>query len=106
MPKLTFIDYEGVERAVSAEVGLTLMEVARNNDIPGIAAECGGMCACATCHVFIDKNFLERVGPVTEAEEPMLEFVDDAGPNSRLSCQIEVTEDLDGMRVVTPESQG
>ncbi len=106
MPKLTFIDYEGVERAVSAEVGLTLMEVARNNDIPGIAAECGGMCACATCHVFIDKDFLERVGPVTEAEEPMLEFVDDAGPHSRLACQIEVTEDLDGMRVITPESQG
>ncbi len=105
MPNVTFIDHEGVERTVAAENGQSLMEAARNNDIPGIDADCGGVCACATCHVYVDKDFLGKLNALTDSEEPMLEFVDDMKSNSRLSCQIEITDALDGLRVRTPESQ-
>lgn len=105
MPNITFVDHEGVARTIAAEVGYSLMEVARMNDIPGIDADCGGVCACATCHVYVSETFLDRVGPLTDCEEPMLEFVEDMRENSRLSCQIQVTEDLDGLRLETPETQ-
>lgn len=106
MPKVTFIDSEGAERTILAEVGYSLMEVARNNDVPGIIAECGGMCACATCHVFIDRAYLDAVGIAGADEAALLEFVDDAQTNSRLACQVAVTQQLDGVRVFTPENQG
>lgn len=105
MPTITFIDHAGIARSVLAESGYSLMEVARANDIPGIDADCGGVCACATCHVFIDHNFLDLVGPRSDNEEPLLEFVDEANDRSRLSCQIVVADEMDGMIVNTPESQ-
>jgi 2Fe-2S ferredoxin len=105
MPNITFVDHEGMARIVDAPAGISLMEVARMNDIPGIDADCGGVCACATCHVFVDADFLHRMNPQTDCEEPMLEFVDDARENSRLSCQVVVTDELDGLRVTTPAAQ-
>lgn len=105
MPNITFVDHEGTSRTISADVGCSLMEVARNNDVPGIDADCGGMCACATCHVYVDNSFLSKVGMRSDCEEPLLEFVDDFRANSRLACQIEVTEDLEGLLVHTPASQ-
>ena len=106
MVKIIFVDHLGVEREVMGISGQSLMEAARDNDIPGIDAECGGMCACATCHVFIDTAYLGKVGQPNRDEEPLLEFVDDADETSRLSCQIELVQDLDGIRVTTPENQG
>lgn len=106
MPKVTFIDSEGAERTILAEVGYSLMEVARNNDVPGIVAECGGMSACATCHVFIDRAYMDAAGNAGADEASLLEFVDDAQTNSRLACQILITEQLDGVRIITPETQG
>jgi len=105
MTTITFIDHAGTERVVAARPGDTLKDVALDNDIPGIDADCGGVCACATCHVFIDEAYMAIVGPPGECEAPMLEFLDELRPNSRLSCQIEVTPELDGLRVGTPESQ-
>lgn len=90
---------------VIAEAGMSLMEAARMNDIPGIDADCGGVCACATCHVFVDEAFLLTVGPRTDCEEPMLEFVEDLRVNSRLACQIQVNDKLEGLIVTTPTSQ-
>jgi len=106
MPTILFIDCDGVTRAAEGEAGQSLMEVARFNDIPGIEAQCGGMCACATCHVYVEDEFLPKVGGPTECEEPLLEFVEDLRRNSRLACQIELTDALDGLRVHTPVSQG
>ena len=105
MPYITFIDFRGISRTVRAEMGASLMEAARSNDIRGIDAECGGVCACATCHVYIDEAFVERLNPLTEAERPMLEFIEASRPNSRLACQVRITQALDGMKVRTPESQ-
>jgi ferredoxin, 2Fe-2S len=105
MPKITFIDAEGTSRSVDAKVGSTVMENAINNNIPGIVAECGGACACATCHVYIDDAWREKVGEPSPMEEDMLDFGYDVRPNSRLSCQIKVRNDLDGLVVRTPERQ-
>ena len=105
MPKIIFVDSEGTEREVEAAVGTTIMEAAVSNEIPGIDADCGGACACATCHGFIDTKFISLVGPAGDVEASMLEFADDVADNSRLCCQITVTESLDGLRVTTPESQ-
>jgi len=105
MPKITYIDSDGQSRTVEAEVGSTLMETALKNDVPGIEAECGGACACATCHVYIDEEWFERVGGPTPMEEDMLDFGYDVRANSRLSCQIKISDDLDGLVVRTPERQ-
>jgi ferredoxin, 2Fe-2S len=105
MPKLTYIDSGGTPRIVDAEDGSTVMEAAIKNSIPGIEAECGGACACATCHVYIDEAFQEKVGGPSPMEEDMLDFGFDVKPNSRLSCQIKVTGELDGLVVHTPERQ-
>ena len=105
MPTLVFIDHSGEERAVEATVGETVMETAVKNSVPGIVAECGGACACATCHVYVDESYAECIGAPGEVEQSMLEFADDVQKNSRLSCQITVTDMLDGMRITTPESQ-
>lgn len=105
MVKITFIDNEGKPRTVEGEVGATVMETAIKNGVPGIEAECGGACACSTCHVYIDEKWLENVGAPSPMEEDMLDFAFEVKPNSRLSCQIKVREDLDGLTVRTPERQ-
>ncbi|MCL4166700.1 UNVERIFIED_CONTAM: hypothetical protein GTU68_054701 [Idotea baltica] len=81
------------------------MEAAIKNSIPGIDADCGGACACATCHVYVDEAFMDKVGGQEEMEQSMLDFAENVKPTSRLSCQISVTDDLDGLKVTTPESQ-
>ena len=105
MAKITFIDFGGESRTVEAENGSTVMENAIKNGIPGIEAECGGACACATCHVYVDEAWTEIVGAPSPMEEDMLDFGFDVKPNSRLSCQIKVSDQLDGLVVRTPERQ-
>ena len=105
MPKITFKDHSGTARTIDAELGSTVMETAIRNNIPGIEAECGGACACATCHVYVDEAWREKVGDPTPMEEDMLDFGYDVRPNSRLSCQIKVTGELDGLVVTTPDKQ-
>ena len=105
MPKITFIESTGTERTIDAEVGSTVMEAAIKNGVPGIEAECGGACACATCHVYVDEPWFAKVGEPSPMEADMLDFGYDVRPNSRLSCQIKVAEDLDGLMVRTPERQ-
>ena len=105
MAKITFIDPSGSSRTVDAETGSTVMEAAIRNDIPGIEAECGGACACATCHVYVEEAWREKVGPPSPMEEDMLDFGFDVKENSRLSCQIKVTDELDGLVVRVPERQ-
>lgn len=105
MPKITYIDAENTVRSVEAEVGSTVMENAVRNSIPGIEAECGGACACATCHVYVDDAWLEAVGKPDTMEEDMLDFAFEVKPSSRLSCQIRVRPELDGLVVRTPSKQ-
>ncbi len=105
MAKITFIDVSGSSQTVEAENGPTVMETAVRNDIPGIEASCGGACACATCHVYVDEEWRERVGGPSPMEEEMLDFGYDVRPNSRLSCQIKVKDALDGLVLYTPERQ-
>lgn len=104
MVSITFIERDDTRKTVEAEPGYTVMEVAIRNGIEGIVAECGGQCSCATCHVYVEGDFLDKVGEPVDDEEGMLEFSDNRQPNSRLGCQIAITEDLDGMSVrVAPE---
>ena len=105
MAKITYIDAAGVARTVDGEIGSTVMETAIKNGVPGIEAECGGACACSTCHVYIDEAWRAITGEPSPMEEDMLDFAFEVKPNSRLSCQIKVTEALDGLVVTTPERQ-
>ena len=105
MPKITYIESNGTEHAVDAETGSTVMESAIKNGVPGIEAECGGACACATCHVFVDDAWKEKTGAPSQMEEDMLDFAYDVRPTSRLSCQIRITPELDGLIVRIPEKQ-
>ena len=105
MAKITYIDHEGTARSVEAENGSTVMEIAIKNSIPGIEAECGGACACATCHVYVDEAWTEIVGKPSPMEEDMLDFGFDVKSNSRLSCQIKVSDQLEGLVVHTPQRQ-
>ncbi len=97
MVKITFIDAEGSARTVEGEIGSTVMETAIKHGVPGIEAECGGACACSTCHVYIDEAWREKVGAPSPMEEDMLDFAFGIQPNSRLSCQIKVVEEFDGL---------
>jgi 2Fe-2S ferredoxin len=106
MPKITFIEKNGTEHAVEAAAGLSVMEVAVKNMVPGIDADCGGACACATCHVYVDPAWAEKVGKPDAMEESMLDFAYEPKENSRLSCQIKVTAQLDGLILRLPEFQG
>ncbi len=106
MAKITFITSDGNRQEVDAESGSTVMEAAIKNAIPGIEAECGGACACATCHVYVDENWAEKTGSPEAMEEDMLDFAFDVRPTSRLSCQIKVADELDGLVVNIPEQQG
>jgi 2Fe-2S ferredoxin len=105
MVKITYIDSGGTARTVEGEVGATVMETAIRNAIPGIEAECGGACACSTCHVYVDEAWRGVTGEPSPMEEDMLDFAYEVRPNSRLSCQIRVADDMDGLVVTTPERQ-
>ena len=105
MAKITYIDVKGTERTIEVANGLSVMEAAVKQNIPGIDADCGGACACATCHVYVDEAWREKVGGASAMEESMLDFAENVEPNSRLSCQIKVTDELDGLIVRTPASQ-
>jgi 2Fe-2S ferredoxin len=106
MPKITFVEHDGTIRTVAAEVGSTVMETALRDGVTGIVAECGGACACATCLVHVDDAWTKIVGAASQEEEEMLDTAFDVKPTSRLSCQIKVTEALDGLVVHTPGYQG
>ena len=106
MAKITFITHDGQSHEVAAEIGSTVMESAIKNSVPGIEAECGGACACATCHIYVDEKWVPIVGEPDVMEEDMLDFAWEMQPSSRLGCQIKVTEALDGLVVRVPEKQG
>ena len=105
MARITYIAHDGTERTIDVKSGWTVMEGAVKNNVPGIDADCGGACACATCHVYVDEAWIDKVGPASAMEESMLDFAEEVRPTSRLSCQIKVTDELDGLKVSTPESQ-
>jgi ferredoxin, 2Fe-2S len=105
MAKITFIGADGARYEVEAENGSTVMENAIRHGVPGIEAECGGACACATCHVYVDEKWRSVTGEPEPMEEDMLDFAYDVRPNSRLSCQIRVSDALDGLLVTVPERQ-
>src|ERR1700749_2848541 len=105
MPQITFITADGTHRTVDARNGDSVMQTAVKNGIPGIDADCGGACACATCHVYVDEAWRAAVGGPSAMEESMLDFAENVEPNSRLSCQIKVSPALDGLVVRMPENQ-
>lgn len=105
MPTINFILADGSQRVIEGEVGTSVMQLARRNDLSGILAECGGSCCCATCHVHIDPDWIDRLQEMDDDERDMLDFAEDVDSLSRLSCQIGITEDIDGLIVHVPESQ-
>ena len=106
MPKITYITFDGIKHTVDVPVGLTVMERARDNNIPGIEADCGGACACSTCHVYVDKDWINKLPAIDDIERDMLDFAYEPDENySRLTCQLEVTDSLDGLIVKMPEKQ-
>lgn len=106
MTKITFIEHSGTAHEVTAKPGLSLMEAARDNNVPGILAECGGSCSCSTCHVYVDADWFAKLPPAADMEVDLLDFAYDYDPTrSRLSCQVKVTADMDGMTVHVPEKQ-
>ena len=105
MPKITYVEHGGSEHVVEVSTGLTVMEGARDNNIPGIDADCGGACACSTCHVYVHPDWVEKL-PREPMEEDMLDFAYEPDPaRSRLTCQLKVTDALDGLVVQMPEKQ-
>lgn len=106
MPRITFVESDGSAHHIDAGNGLSLMEAARDNDVPGIEAECGGAGACATCHVYIDSAWFAVCGPAGRVEGELLELVEDRRQESRLSCQINISDVMDGLIVRLPETQG
>ena len=105
MPKITYITHDKQSHTVEVQNGLTVMEGAVQNDIPGIDADCGGGMACATCHVYVKEEWLNKIPKAEEAEVDMIDMAFEPKKNSRLSCQLIVTEELDGLKVTTPEKQ-
>jgi 2Fe-2S ferredoxin len=105
LARITYIEHDGTEHVADVKTGLSVMEGAVRNNIPGIDADCGGACACATCHVYVDEAWFEKTGPASAMEESMLDFAEEVKPTSRLSCQIRVADELDGLVVRLPESQ-
>lgn len=106
MAKITYIEHNGTEHVVDVASGLTVMEGARDNNIPGIEADCGGACACSTCHVYVDETWVEKIPAKDAMEEDMLDFAWEPDTlKSRLTCQVKVTDDLDGLIVRMPEKQ-
>ena len=105
MVKIVYVEHDGTEHSVDVEVGVSIMEGAVSNSIPGIDADCGGGGACATCMVFIGDEWKEKVESMTDEEESMIDFHEYKQDNSRLGCQVSVTDELDGMKVKMPPSQ-
>ncbi len=105
MIKVTYIEYNGTQRVVDVEEGVSLMEAAVSNLVPGIDGDCGGMCACATCHVFVDDAWLAKLAPMESMEDAMLNLAEGRDANSRLACQIKAAPELDGLVLRTPIGQ-
>lgn len=105
MPKITYIEHSGKAHTVDVDTGLTVMEGAVRNLVPGIEADCGGACACSTCHVYVDESWYGRLPPIEELEADMLDFAWEPKEMSRLSCQLRVTPEMDGLIVQLPERQ-
>ena len=105
MPKIIYKDYQGTSKTIEVESGFTVMEGAIQKEIPGIDADCGGSMACATCHVYVDEKWIDKIPKAEDAEIDMIDMAFDPKKNSRLSCQIIVNEQLDGLVVTTPEKQ-
>lgn len=105
MPTITYVEFDGTEHRIDVPSGFSLMEGAVKNGLPGIEADCGGACACATCHVLIGPDWAARLGAPSVMEESMLEFAIGATDESRLSCQVQVRDELDGLVVRMPECQ-
>ncbi|WP_370229045.1 2Fe-2S iron-sulfur cluster-binding protein [Cognatishimia sp.] len=106
MAKITYVEFGGTEHVVEVATGLTVMEGARDNNIPGIEADCGGACACSTCHVYVDEAWADKLPAMDDMEEDMLDFAFEPKPGqSRLTCQLKVSDDLDGLKVFMPEKQ-
>ena len=105
MPKVTYVEQNGTQHEIELPEGNSVMQGAVNNGIPGIDGDCGGECACGTCHIYVDGAWLDRLDPVNEAEASMLSFADGAQPNSRLSCQIKMSGKLAGLVVSLPDGQ-
>ncbi|CUX82922.1 MAG: 2Fe-2S ferredoxin [Roseibaca calidilacus] len=106
MAKITYVEFNGTEHVVDVAEGLTVMEGARDNGIPGIEADCGGACACSTCHVYVDPDWADKLPAKDAMEEDMLDFAYQPDPQrSRLTCQIKVSAALDGLKVFMPEKQ-
>ena len=105
MPKITYIEFNGAEHVIEVAAGLSVMEGAVQNLVPGIDGDCGGACACATCHVYVDPAWADKAGQRSAMEQSMLDFASSVQDNSRLSCQIKVSQELDGLIVRMPEHQ-
>lgn len=105
MPKITFVSHDGTERTVEAQLGQSVMQAAMNNLVLGLVADCGGNCSCATCHAYIDSSWAERIPAPIDEERELIDCALHVQPNSRLTCQVLVTADLDGLVVRTPISQ-
>ena len=105
MPKITYKDKSGNSKTLEVEKGLTVMEGAIQNNVPGIDADCGGSMACATCHVYVEEKWLSKLPKAEEGEIDMIDMAFEPKKNSRLSCQLIVTDDMDGLEVTTPEKQ-
>jgi 2Fe-2S ferredoxin len=105
MASITYIQHDGGEMTIDVKNGQSVMEGAIRNDVPGIDADCGGACACATCHVYVDPEWLSKLGPPNPMEASMLDFAENREASSRLSCQVKVNDAMDGLIVRVPESQ-
>ena len=105
MTKINYIDFQGNSKTIDIENGLTVMEGAIQNNVPGIDADCGGSMACATCHVYVEEKWLNKIPKAEDGEIDMIDMAFEPKKNSRLSCQITVTDELDGLTVITPEKQ-
>jgi 2Fe-2S ferredoxin len=105
MAQITYIEHDETEHVVDVKDGLSVMEGAVKNNVPGIDADCGGACACATCHVYVEPEWREATGERSDMEESMLDFAENVKDSSRLSCQIKVTDALEGLVVKMPENQ-
>jgi 2Fe-2S ferredoxin len=105
MPKVTYKDFQGISKTIDVESGLSVMEGAIQNNISGIDADCGGSMACATCHVYVEEKWLDKLPKAEEAEVDMIDMAFDPKKNSRLSCQLIVSDELNGLIVTTPEKQ-
>jgi len=105
MPKITYIEHNGTPHTVDVPVGLTVMEGAVNNNVPGIDADCGGACACSTCHAYVNPDWVAKLPPREDMEMDMLDFAYEPNERSRLTCQVKVTPEMDGLVLQLPEKQ-